>query len=750
MDNIIKKDNLFNDYNLLNMLFEKFCNNKIFIRGIFENMRIAIFVWKEDGVIIQLNRYAFNLFCHNCNFREENLNINLFLSLDRIAIIKEKLLKKNSRAFQYEYREVLTDTNMGELCFDWNNYAVFDEEKTKYIITVGVDAGGIESEGRWEDTEGSFKEPSPWQEELAAINEELKFHVQELKKQREQLRKSEERYRLVVEGASNGIWDWDFINNTAFLSRDWSRRLGFREQEIYGYYEKWADLIHPNDKKGVLSNFKRCLSGKGGNYSYEYRIRLKEGRYIWILSQGKILFNKEKEPIRIAGSHMDITERKKTESRLKYLAYYDNLTGIPIRTTLMCSFKEAIAKAKTKGSKIAVLFLDIDNFKSVNDLYGHHIGDRLLKRVADKLKACVKNSDMLCRIGGDEFVLLLEDLREPEEAEIMAEELLNAFTYPLNISNQRIYVTLSIGVSVYPENGCDRKKLLKKADIAMYMAKESGKNKVQFYNPKMNNGIKPQDDLKQCLRTALVNNEFFLCYQPMLDAATEEIVSLEALIRWRRNGNEIIGPDIFIPVAEETHLIIPIGEWVLETACRQLKKWHEAGFANCSISVNVSVYQLKQVGFSEIVSHILKENKLHTKFLEIEITESMYLEHMNTVTENMKKLREMGVKISLDDFGTGYNTLKNIQNFHMDSLKIDRSFVSNIKIDINKVIVEAILLLGRKIQAKITAEGVETKEQFDYLKSIGCNTIQGYYFSMPLAAEEATRYLTLNKKADNN
>ncbi|WMJ85607.1 sensor domain-containing protein [Anaerocolumna sp. MB42-C2] len=727
-------------------------NHKLFLTGFFNTEHIVLIIWRPDGTVVWLNKYAGRLADINDSFVKGEIKVSTILPAEVEGLIREKAIGKENMARHYEYTGPLITKNTCKLYFKWDSYSIPDESGDEYIITTGVDITGFKfTEKKLQEAN---EELSVWQKEMAAMNEELmaqeeelKHHLTELKKQDEALKVTEERYRLVVEGASDGIWDWDLLKNSAYLSEDWSLMLGFEESEVLGYYDKWVDRIHPNDKKAVINNIKNCLNNKCSHYLYEYRIKLKTGKYIWVSSKGKVLFNENLVPIRIAGSHTNITERKKTESKLNYLAYYDILTGIPLRATFMNSLKDTIQISKAKGICFAVLFLDIDNFKIVNDTYGHHIGDRFLKKVADRLKSCIRKKDMLSRIGGDEFTLLLNNLTEKQEAELIANDILKIFEYPVEINGHKLYTTFSIGISVFPENGQDGKGLIKKADIAMYQAKENGKNNIKFYDYEMSRSINYRDDLKRSLRSALEKQEFYLCYQPLVEAKAKKVVSLEALIRWRKPGNGIISPNEFICLAEESKLIIPIGEWVLDTACRQIKEWHDAGIYNSSVSVNISVLQLKQPEFIKMVSEILLKTGLSPEYLQLEITESSYMEHIHSVEENMKLLKKIGIKVLLDDFGTGYNTLKNLQNFTVDSLKIDRSFVGNIKINVNKVIVEAIILLGRRIHAEIIAEGVETKEQYEYLKSIGCNIIQGYYFCKPLESEETVLFLKQDMKA---
>ena len=577
------------------------------------------------------------------------------------------------------------------------------------------------------------------------IQKELEFNIKELRKQIDAFQKSEERYKLILESSSDGLWDWDLTNDTIYISKEWSKMLGFEEQEICEYRKKLKQLIHPKDIKRVTSNLYRCFEEENQFYLCEYRIKLKESKYIWVSSKGKLLFSDKGEPVRIAGSHTDITEKKKREEKLEHLACYDQLTGTMLRTAFMDRLKISIEKANKEGLKLSVMFLDVDDFKTVNDMYRHHIGDLFLKKIAARLKSCIRNTDALCRIGGDEFAILLSNLNSINEADEIAQRIIDSFKVPIDISVNKLSSSISIGMAIYPDNGIDGETLLKRADVAMYKAKEEGKNSLRHFNKYMIEEIILRNNIKRDLKDALDNEELLLCYQPLIDARTKRVVRFEALIRWKHPKKGIIGPLDFIPATEETKLIIPIGEWVLKNTFMQLKEWHELGLKDFTLSVNASIVQLQKPDFAETVIEMLLDVGISPKYIELEITESVLMDSVYTVEKNLSLLRKQGIKVSIDDFGMGYNSLKYIQKFDVDCIKIDRTFVSNIDDDINKIIIKHIISLGHSINAEIIAEGVETQEQYKYLKKQGCDIIQGFYFSKPLLAEEATKFLKANK-----
>lgn len=734
-------------------------NKNVFLNRILENGQMSIVVWSLDGTVVWCNKYARLMASFAESGLNEQININSIIPQDIVCHIKEKLSNMKDAKLQCKYGSPFVSRSGREIYITWHNCTIKDDGGKEYIISTGVDITNLKNtekqlEGMNNDLIAANEELTAQQEELSTMNEELmaqeeelRNSLDELKKHQEMLKKSEERYKLVVEGASDGLWDWDIATDTAYISEGWKNIVGAEKQEVDGYYKNWIKRIYPGDVKRIVNNLDTHIKEKTPCYSCEYRIRQNNGIYTWILSRGKALWDSEGKAVRMAGSHTDITERKRTESKLKHLAYYDPLTDIPLRTTFMDKLKFSITDAKRKRLNLAVLFLDLDNFKSINDTYGHHIGDRLLKRIATKLKFCIRNSDTLSRIGGDEFALLVPDLSSIDEIDDIAKRIIELSNQPMNINGHKLYITVSIGVAVYPENGRDGKTLLKNADLAMYKAKENGKSRLQYFNKNMSRKANLRCDIKMDLRTALDNGEFFLCYQQLIDIRTGKTVCMEALIRWKHPRKGIISPMEFIPTAEETKLILPIGEWVLKTACRQLKEWHDMSCTGFGLSINVSAIQVQQPDFAEVVNRILVETGLLPEYLELEITESELIKSIHTVAKNLNYLKKQGVKISIDDFGTGYCSLEYLQNLAVNNIKIDRRFICDIKVDVNKAIIDAVISLGHKLNIDITAEGVETKEQYDYLKKKGCDKVQGYYFSKPLLPEEAIKSLIVGRGA---
>jgi len=433
----------------------------------------------------------------------------------------------------------------------------------------------------------------------------------------------------------------------------------------------------------------------------------------------------------------DITERKASYERIQHLAHFDALTNLPNRALLNEHLDMAIAVAKRNQTQLAIVFLDLDRFKIVNDSLGHHAGDLLLQIVSDRLKSCVRETDTVARLGGDEFVVLLGCIRESSDAARVAQKVVEAIAIPFILDGNEVNIGASIGIGIYPDNGLDSPTLIKNADAAMYHAKEHGRNNYQFFSSVMNDKAFEQMALENDMRWALKREEFFLHYQPQIDALTGKIVGVEALIRWQHPKRGLVPPFNFIPLAEKSGLIVAIGEWVIKTACAQNVAWQKEGLAPILTAVNIAAQQFKQKDFRESVIQILDDTGLAPHLLELEITESAIMENAESMLDTLHSLKEIGLHLSIDDFGTGYSSLSYLKHFPIDKLKIDRSFVMDITNDSkNNAIVETIIHLGHNLKLKVIAEGVETAEQLATLKELRCDEIQGYFFSRPLSAQD--------------
>ena len=440
---------------------------------------------------------------------------------------------------------------------------------------------------------------------------------------------------------------------------------------------------------------------------------------------------------RLYGACQDITERKEAGERIAYLAHHDVLTGLPNRVLLRDRFAHALALADRHGSHLAILFLDLDNFKMVNDTLGHAAGDRLLQAVAAQLRDCVRDTDTVSRQGGDEFVVLLNDVHHTTTVERVAGKILERLATPLDIDGNVLTTSASIGICVHPEDGRDFDLLLQKADTAMYAAKEAGRNGYRFFNGEMNRHAQEHLRLQHRLRQALAGGELTLHYQPLIELAGGRVVGAEALLRWSDPELGDVSAARFIPVAEDCGLIVPIGAWVLEEACRQAQRWGDAGLGDLTISVNLSSLQLRRGDFVESIAAVLDRSGLAPQRLELELTESVLLHDSKLTLETLGRLKATGVRLAIDDFGTGYSSLSYLRRIPIDTLKIDRSFVRNVATDPDSAaIVHAILQLARSLCLGAVAEGVESTDQVEFLRAAGCAQAQGYLFSPALSAVE--------------
>jgi diguanylate cyclase (GGDEF)-like protein/PAS domain S-box-containing protein len=438
----------------------------------------------------------------------------------------------------------------------------------------------------------------------------------------------------------------------------------------------------------------------------------------------------------------DVSATRALSLRMSYLAQHDGLTELPNRILLNDRLTQAIGLARRHRQRLAVLFLDVDRFKHVNDTLGHDVGDRLLQSVAQRLLACVRNSDTVSRQGGDEFVILLSEVTQAQDAAVIAAKILLALSPPHHVDQHTLHLTVSIGIVTYPDDGTDAEALMKHADFAMYHAKDRGRNNYQFFKADMNVRALERQSLENSLRHAPERQEFVLHYQPKMNLQTDAIVGVEALIRWHHPHRGLVPPAQFVPIAEECGLIVPIGRWVLHEACRQARAWQGAGLPPMCMAINVSAVELRHPDFVAGVRAILQETELAPRYLELELTETFLMQDSQSTATVLRALKEMGVRLALDDFGTGFSSLSHLKSFPIDTLKIDQSFVRNLATDAGDAgIVSAVISMGRSLHMRVVAEGVETREQLAFLQEQRCPEGQGYYFGRPLAAGEFTPLL---------
>ena len=550
--------------------------------------------------------------------------------------------------------------------------------------------------------------------------------------------KQEERYRLATEGANTGLWDWNIEKNELFLSKEFQAMLGCKELMDIDNIDNFLKVLNCEDREVLKEKFQEHINGKTDYLKAEIRIQSNKDISKWFSLKGKAIFNEAHKAVRIAGSISDITDRKEAEDKINFMAYYDTLTELPNRTYSEKYLNELLEVADISKDKIGIAALDLDNFKNINDTIGHTFGNKLLVKVAELLKKCYADKvGMFSRIGGDEFIFILPHIENEEDLKLLAEEVIQVLKLPIIVSDNEINITSSIGLTIYPKDGIDSVALLKNVDTAMYGAKSIGKNNYQFYVKEMNVKMLEKSKLEKSLRKAIENNEFVVYYQPQINISTGEVVGMEALVRWNNPFLGMVSPMDFIPLAEETGLIIPIGEFVLRTACKKNKEWQDKGYTHQRVAVNLSARQFQQKNLMEVIQNILEETGLEPKWLELEITESIAMQDMNYTLTVLEKLIDLGIHISLDDFGTGFSSLNYLKLLPINILKIDKSFVNDIdKSSKEAAIARAIISMAHSLSLVIVAEGVEHIGQLDFLKGQGCEKAQGYLFSRPVTEEQ--------------
>ncbi len=562
--------------------------------------------------------------------------------------------------------------------------------------------------------------------------------LNELIKSQKTLSISEERYKLAVEGANDAIWDWDLLAKTFEISPEWSKKINSVRHTSEMSPKLLLYYVQKNDRSKVLVYLNEVMTTDYmDDFKFECRIKTEES-YIWANIRGKILRADNGKALRMAGSITDITESKNLESSYKKLAYYDGLTGLANRSMFTINLKKEIKKSLNTDNKFAVLFIDLDNFKTMNDTYGHHFGDRYLERVADKISEVEwSGGAFVSRFGGDEFAVLLRGLKSTECVSEYINKVLISFDAPWIVEGYQIFPSLSIGAAICPDDSLDGELLIRYADMAMYRAKEKRHSSSCFFEKEYYNELVQKNSMERQLCMAVRNEEFVLYYQPQVDGNNYRIVALEALIRWNSPIYGLVPPAKFIPMAEEIGLISDIGYWVLREACKQVKILEKIVSEEIKISVNVSALQLRDKDFVKRVDKIVKEEGVKPQSIILEITESIVVSNFELNREIINELRESGFKIAIDDFGMGYSSLNYLNQIPIDELKIDKAFIHKINENKNKsAIVDVIIELSHRLGYIVTVEGIENIEELEYMKDKNCDKIQSYIFSPPLSGDE--------------
>jgi diguanylate cyclase (GGDEF)-like protein/PAS domain S-box-containing protein len=587
----------------------------------------------------------------------------------------------------------------------------------------------------------------PWEREgeicgLTGIAQE----ITERKEAELGLFQSEERYALAARGANDGLWDWDLTNDHVYYSPRWETMIGCPEASVENTPEAWFSRIHAEDLIHVNAHIAKHLDGQEDHLETEYRLQHVDGSFRWMLCRGLVVRDRKGKPCRIAGSQTDITEWKLAETQLLHDAFHDSLTGLPNRTLFMDRLDRVVERSKRyPDHQYSVLFLDLDRFKEVNDQFGHSIGDMVLFELAGRMKKCIRAADTIARQGGDEFSVLLEEVKDIGDATLVAQRIQGELSLPLQLEGHEISLSASIGIVLSQSGYIDAESIMRDADIAMYRAKNNGKARFEIFDTSMRDQLFARRELENALQIAVETGQLFLQYQPVISLMDDRVTGFEALIRWNHPEKGTVSPGEFIPLAEETGLIREIDRWVLKTAAQQLAEWQNElhDYGPFSMSVNVSGKNFGDPDLVPFIREVLEETGIPPDSLHLEITESTLMENAEMSSAHLTQLKALGLEIQIDDFGTGYSSLGYLQQFPIDTIKVDRTFITRIgSTHDQREIVQTILRLAESLGMQAIAEGVETISQRDFLRSLECEFGQGFYYSAAISPDQIPTFLT--------
>ncbi|MEW7995661.1 MAG: EAL domain-containing protein [gamma proteobacterium symbiont of Clathrolucina costata] len=565
------------------------------------------------------------------------------------------------------------------------------------------------------------------------------------------LRKSEERFELAMRGANDGVYDWNLQSNEIYFSPRWKRMLGYEDHELPNEFSTWESLIDDKDRERSWEMLTDYINGRRDNFHIEFKMQHKDGHWVDILSRAFLVRDAQGNAIRTVGTHVDISEKKRQEAHILRQAHYDGLTGLPNRFLAMDRLAQLLKEASRDVSKVAILFLDLDGFKRVNDTLGHETGDRLLVQAAERLQSVVREGDSVCRLGGDEFVVLLRNLGELTNARTVASSLISQFRHPFSLDERELVVTTSIGIAVYPSDGITPTELLRNADTAMYHSKEQGRNTFNFFTTEMNLNVSRMLEVEEQLHGAQERHEFSVVYQPVVELQSNRVVAAEALLRWNNPVLGTVSPDEFIPIAEQTGVILGIGRYVLQQAVENALRWREMLDHEFKIAINLSPRQFRDTTLVDYIKDLLECNGLKANALVLEVTEGVLMSGQQDIEHALSRLHNAGIRLAMDDFGTGYSSLNYLRKYPFDVLKVDRSFVNDLTVDpADCELVNASILMAHGLGLEVVAEGVETENQLSQLRDMQCEYAQGYLFSRPINVDAFTDLLQYHSKAESS
>ncbi len=568
------------------------------------------------------------------------------------------------------------------------------------------------------------------------------------RRNRTRIRNLQQRWKFALESAGHGVWDWDIRRARHYFSRGWCDMLGLPTGDSPDTARD--GLIHPDDLPDVRARLTHALESAEGSFHSEHRIRHADGHTLWVHERGRVVErDAQGKARRLVATMEDVTARREAAEQIEYMATHDALTGLPNRTLLADRIERAISRARRENHKVAVIFMDLDHFKQVNDTLGHHVGDMLLIAVAGRLMPHLREADTVSRQGGDEFVILLPELQEPGDAARVCEKLLRELDEPVQFNGHELRVSASMGVAFFPDDGPDRERLLQKADVALYRVKDSGRRGYRFFSAEMNAELTDRRELETRLSGALAAGHISVWYQPQFDLQTGELSGAEALLRWIEPDGTSISPGRFIPVAEQFGHIHELGDFALRIACAEARRWNETPGVELPVAVNLSAVQFRRPGLTEAVSRVLADTGLPPHLLVLEITESVIMEDEALTRDTLRALAATGARLAIDDFGTGYSSLAYLKRFPVHHLKIDRAFVKDLGRDPDdEVIVRTIVQLGHSLGLQIVAEGVETESQANILQQHGCEFVQGFLYGRPQPARDFQRLVVAANPVD--
>ncbi|MDF2947573.1 MAG: hypothetical protein K0S51_2252 [Bacillales bacterium] len=583
----------------------------------------------------------------------------------------------------------------------------------------------------------NYEELSAANEELLALEEELSQKYDELERNHKALALSEQRYELVIEGSNDGIWDWDVVNKNFFYSLKLKEFYGYNSVNFDNSYDGWVNILHPDDREKVLKKHEEFFNTDLTIYENKYRIVTKTGIVRWIHSRGKAIRDKNGHVLRMAGSHTDITDQVELEENLFFLAYNDRLTSLPNWKKFENELKKSINNSLLNSNKLSILYLDISNFRTINDTLGHKTGNLFLQSTASILRE-FSSEDIFCaRLSGGTFALILTNVEKESEMEEITNRIINRLHEPWVFEGHNFYRTVNVGIAIYPDHALDTATLQRNADTVLNYLKSNNKQGIMFYNKEMSEITISHMNMLNDLHEALLNEDFQLYYQPQICLKSNSIVGVEALIRWFNTKTGFVSPAEFIPVAEKMGYIKQIDKWVINTAFRDKATWNKIGFSDLKMSINISSGTLVDPDFPELIRASILKYRLDPSEIEIEITETAIISDMEAALRSINFLRDLGVSIALDDFGTGFSSLTHLKELPITVLKIDKQFLDKIgKEDESDLIVTSVITLSHNLNIKVVAEGVETEQQLNFLALNNCDVGQGYYFSKPINTDQ--------------